>query len=100
MRLYILFLLLLVKPLVLWSQKVTVYGYIRSEATNEPIPFAYCVDSVGNRYVYSNESGYFSMMCSKNHRLKFGYLGYEPYYLTAERDSFVTIYLKIGDRRD
>jgi len=97
MRFRILFLLLLVKPLVLWAQQVTLYGYIRSGATNEPIPFAYCVDSAGNSYVYSNESGYFSLMCNKNHRIKFGYLGYEPYYHSADRDSFITIHLKIKE---
>jgi hypothetical protein len=93
MRYLLLFLTLL--TFSAFSQQIKVSGVVKSSA-GEIVPYAAIIDSVSNKAVYADNSGYFSLLVkSSGCVLSFSQVSFSPatLHLFAKRDTFVTVIL-------
>lgn len=83
--------------LSLWSQGVTLHGFVREKGTGESLPGATVALANRSRGTISNEYGYFSLMLSKGEvDIQVSFVGYQPILNSFKMvsDSLVTFYLE------
>ncbi|MDD2550563.1 MAG: TonB-dependent receptor plug domain-containing protein [Bacteroidales bacterium] len=89
--------LIFTATLSLWSQGVTLHGFVREKGTDESLPGATIALADRTRGVVSNEYGYFSLMLAKGEvDIQVSFVGYQPalYTLKMVSDSLVIFHLE------
>ncbi|MFC2128386.1 TonB-dependent receptor plug domain-containing protein [Bacteroidota bacterium] len=96
MKLKFIFLLLLF-PLIVFSQKYTISGYIEDAETGEKLISASVINQNNFKGVVSNNYGFYSYTETKgNINLSFSYIGYKPFNteFNLEQDSILNVSLQ------
>lgn len=68
--------LVLLAPLFVQAQKITVWGYLRDSVTNEPISLASVTNMNTGKTVMTSNTGRFRIEVNSNHVLSFAAVGY------------------------
>ncbi|MGC8802843.1 MAG: TonB-dependent receptor [Bacteroidales bacterium] len=77
------------------GQTFLIHGYIRNQASGEPLSYAYCTDTLSKKTVFSNEEGYFNMQCNGKTIIRFSFVGCIPKLVEISqlRDTLLTVWL-------
>jgi len=79
MRRFLILILIILTPVLLWAQKVTIYGYAYDAESGERLIGATVYDTIAHLGVVTNTSGFYSLTVSPGrHALQCSYVGYIP----------------------
>ncbi len=91
-------------PLFLYSQKITISGYISDDKTGESLINANVIDSIGQNGSASNKFGFYTIQLKQNttYYLKYSYVGYKSIIIKfiAYTDSIINVKLTSGTLLD
>lgn len=90
------FILFLLFPLVFKGQSLTLSVFVRAKLSEEPLPYATCIDKLSGKGFVCNEQGFFSFTTLNNNiNLQISYVGYNKYDISInlKKDSLIFIYL-------
>ena len=82
-------------PLIfLYSQTITVNGYVKDAVSGESLIGASVINLSSQKGCITNEYGFFSKKCQKGDTLQFSYLGYKSHLIYLLSDTIITVKLQ------